>query len=55
MNADAIVFQSPCQLSVQPLPLRAMVPGDDNHRIHFILDANQATATNRFRFTIDTF
>ena len=28
MNADAIVFQQPCQLSVRSLPLRAMVDGD---------------------------
>ena len=34
---------------------RALVPGDDDHRIHFILDAAQAAATNRLRFTVDTF
>lgn len=28
MNAQAIVFQQPCQLSVRSLPLRAMVDGD---------------------------
>ena len=28
MNAEAIVFQQPCQLSVRRLPLRAMVDGD---------------------------
>ncbi len=28
MNADAIVFQQPCKLSVHSLPLRAMVDGD---------------------------
>ena len=35
MNADAIVFQSPCQLSVQPLPLRAMVPGDIEVQVEY--------------------
>lgn len=34
---------------------RALVPGDGDHRIHFILDAAQAAATNRLRFTVDTF
>lgn len=34
---------------------RALVPGDDDHRLHFILDAAQAAATNRLRFTVDTF
>jgi|GEM_PF-4019108 threonine dehydrogenase-like Zn-dependent dehydrogenase len=28
MNANAIVFQQPCQLSVRSLALRAMVDGD---------------------------
>jgi 3-hydroxyethyl bacteriochlorophyllide a dehydrogenase len=28
MNADAIVFQQPCQLSMRSLPLRAMADGD---------------------------
>ena len=28
MNASAIVFQQPCQLSVRSLPLRATVDGD---------------------------
>lgn len=28
MNADAIVFQQPCQLSVRSLPLRTMADGD---------------------------
>jgi len=34
---------------------RALVPGDGTNRIHFILDAAQAAATNRLRFTVDTF
>ncbi|MBW0171028.1 MAG: chlorophyll synthesis pathway protein BchC, partial [Hydrogenophaga sp.] len=35
MNADAIVFQSPCQLSVQSLPVRAMVPGDIEVQVEY--------------------
>ena len=35
MKSAAIVFQSPCQLSVQPLPLRAMVPGDIEVQVEY--------------------
>lgn len=34
---------------------RALVQGDGNNRIHFILSAGQAVPTNQLRFTIDTF
>ena len=35
MTAAAIVFQSPCQLSVQALELRAMAPGDIEVQVDF--------------------
>ena len=34
---------------------RALVPGDGTNRIHFTLNAQQAAAANRLRFTVDTF
>lgn len=34
---------------------RALVPSDPGNRIHFILDEFQAAATNRLRFTVDTY
>lgn len=34
---------------------RALVPGDPNNRIHFILSEEQAKPTNQLRFTIDLF
>ena len=35
MKSAAIVFQSPCQLSVQSLDLRAMAPGDIAFKSNF--------------------
>jgi bacteriochlorophyllide a dehydrogenase len=35
MQAQAVVFQSPCQLSVQTLPLRAMTDGDVEVQVQY--------------------
>ncbi|MBS4037216.1 MAG: chlorophyll synthesis pathway protein BchC, partial [Hydrogenophaga sp.] len=35
MNAAAIVFQQPCQLSVRSLPLRAAQPGDVEVQVEY--------------------